>query len=199
MCVCVIIFIYIAQGQPNMAKLLVGHRHCWGTSCEGCKVVTGITLVNHSKCSNLASWYTGTWTRGKQIDTQGHEEAFAEALEACDLLTRAPKEHLKCCSFVDIVDFDFRPIHEACEDVREHARDPHSSKLYNVTLRAARMCHDNIYPNFKNGMEFGFQNSLEIFATAAPMAQHMAQSVSIAMGFVQGLRGFNATWLGQVG
>ncbi|CAL1148920.1 unnamed protein product [Cladocopium goreaui] len=128
----------------------------------------------------------------KQIDTQGHEEAFAEALEACDLLTRAPKEHLKCCSFVDIVDFDFRPIHEACEDVREHARDPHSSKLYNVTLRAARMCHDNIYPNFKNGMEFGFQNSLEIFATAAPMAQHMAQSVSIAMGFVQGLRGFNA-------
>ena len=64
---------------------------------------------------------------------------------------------------------------------------------------AARMCHDNIYPNFKNGMEFGFQNSLEIFATAAPIAQHMAQSVSIAMGFVQGLRGFNATWLGQVG
>ena len=109
--------------------------------------------------AHVFAWYTGTWTRGKQIDTQGHEEAFAEALEACDLLTRAPKDHLKCCSFVDIVDFDFRPIHEACEDVREHARDPHSSKLYHVTLRAARMCHDNIYPNFKNGMEFGFQNS----------------------------------------
>ena len=123
---------------------------------------------------------------------------MSEALEACDLLARAPNEHIKCCSFAAIVDFDFTPIHEACEDIREHAREPHSSKLYNFTQRAASMCHDHIYPNLKNGMEFGFQNSLEIFATAAPLAQHMAQSVSIPLGFVQGLRGFNATWLGQV-
>lgn len=124
--------------------------------------------------------------------------SLEHALEACDLFDQAPNEHVKCCSFTKIVDFDFRPIHKACADIREQAKDPVGSKIHNAAMEAVEMCQDMIYPHLKDGMEFGFRNSLEIVATAAPAAQHMAQSVSIGMGFVQGLRGFNAAVLNDV-
>lgn len=46
-------------------------------------------------------------------------------------------------------------------------------------------------PNLKGTIELGFENALQVAASAGPIAQRMKQSVSLGMGFVNGLRGFN--------
>ena len=130
----------------------------------------------------------------KAADQRGVERA----VEMCKLLVTAPNKHVKCCSFAKIVDFDFRPIHERCYMIFEHAQNPQGSALHNATQQSAematQMCREIIIPNMEKGMELGFQDSVEILASANPIATQMAQSVSIGLGFVHGLKGAQAWW-----
>lgn len=138
---------------------------------------------------------------GKMLleEKRGNDQRAVErAAEMCKLLVTAPNRHVKCCSFAPIVDFDFRPIHESCQLIFEHAQNPQGSILHNATREsaemAAQMCRDTIIPNMEKGMELGFQDSVEILASASPIAAQMAQSVSIGLGFVHGLKGAQAWW-----
>lgn len=130
------------------------------------------------------------------VSRRNDQRAVERAVEMCKLLVMAPNKHVKCCSFAPVVDFDFRPIHETCQVIFKDAQNPQGSILQNATREsaemAAQMCRDTIIPNMEKGMELGFQDSVEILASASPIAAQMAQSVSIGLGFVHGLKGAQA-------
>lgn len=122
---------------------------------------------------------------------QGHvESAENMARKACGALTKTPNRHLKCCSFIKIVDFDFRPIHSTCGKITNYLNDPEGPWHRKALEEAAELCRDTVMPNLEDTIELGFENALEVAATAGPVAQRMKQSVSMGMGFANGLRGF---------
>lgn len=123
---------------------------------------------------------------------QGHmESAESMARKACRALTKTPNRHLKCCSFIKIVDFDFRPIHRSCDKITNYLDSPEGPWHRKALTQAVDLCRDTVMPNLENTIQLGFDNALEVAATVGPVAQRMKQSVSMGMGFANGLRGFN--------
>ncbi|CAK9103066.1 unnamed protein product [Durusdinium trenchii] len=149
--------------------------------------------------THLAS-HTDDLAQGIQQACQGvvdfHEQGHMDSAErmarrACNALVKTPNRHLKCCSFMKVVDFDFRPIHSTCGKINAYL-DTEGGPWHQKALTAAsELCKETVMPNLKNTIELGFSNALERAATAGPVAQRMKQSVSMGMGFAAWLRGFN--------
>ncbi|CAJ1417347.1 unnamed protein product [Effrenium voratum] len=108
------------------------------------------------------------------------------ARKACNALQKTPNRHLKCCSFISVVDFDFRPIHSNCKKIEDYLNQPEGPWHKAALEQAVALCKDTVMPNLKGTIELGFENALQVAASAGPVAQRMKQSVSMGMGFANG-------------
>ncbi|CAJ1399852.1 unnamed protein product [Effrenium voratum] len=127
------------------------------------------------------------------------------ARKACNALQKTPNRHLKCCSFISVVDFDFRPIHSNCKKIEDYLNQPEGPWHKAALEQAVALCKDTVMPNLKGTIELGFENALQVAASAGPVAQRMKQpgewargldwrfmpGAAIALGGLTGLRGFN--------
>ncbi|CAJ1368840.1 unnamed protein product [Effrenium voratum] len=111
------------------------------------------------------------------------ESAERMARKACNALQKTPNRHLKCCSFISVVDFDFRPIHSNCKKIEDYLNQPEGPWHKAALEQAVALCKDTVMPNLKGTIELGFENALQVAASAGPVAQRMKQSVSMGMGF----------------
>ncbi|CAE7426744.1 ABCF2 [Symbiodinium sp. CCMP2456] len=146
-------------------------------------------MGNHTE--DLASTVNQACLQLIHMEAQGTvENAESFAMKTCSTLKMTPNRHLKCCSFIKLVDFDFRPIHSTCDKVEDYLKQP--DRFHKQAIeQSTELCRTTVMPNLKGTIELGFENALQVAASAGPIAQRMKQSVSMGMGLVNGLRGFN--------